>query len=143
MLKPRPPHKYNRCSEQPPSTSWQTVFSRTHLKVLASAVVTSCHEIFDSPGRDCINVLLQVSPQEKIYQSDPATEEAMQSALHFQSTSLSISCSTTAGHLPHCALELHCAETTTSALQLEAQLQAVPIEKFPDNNYIVDSQPVR
>jgi hypothetical protein len=27
----------------------------------------SCIEIFDSPGRDCINMFLQVSPQENIY----------------------------------------------------------------------------
>jgi hypothetical protein len=63
----------------------------------------------------------------------------MQSALHVQSTFLDLSRSTTAGHLPHNALELCRAETTTSASQLEAHLQAAPVEKFPEN-YDIDEQ---
>jgi hypothetical protein len=62
---------------------------------------------------------------------DPATEEAMQSALHVQSTFLDMSCSTTAGHLPHSALELR------RASQLEAHLHA-PVEQFPENHDIVE-----
>jgi hypothetical protein len=42
--------------------------------------LNSCHEIFDGAGRDCIDILLQVSPQEKnLSDLDPAKEEAMQS----------------------------------------------------------------
>jgi hypothetical protein len=62
----------------------------------------------------------------------------MQSALHVQPTFLDMSCSTTAGHLPHSALELRHAETTTSASQLEAHLQAAPVEQFPENHNIVE-----
>ncbi|KDQ77205.1 hypothetical protein L798_05826 [Zootermopsis nevadensis] len=67
----------------------------------------SCLEIFDSPRRDCVNVLPQGSPQDKNPSaSDPVTEEAMKSALHVQSTFLDVSSSTTAGRLAHSALEL-------------------------------------
>jgi hypothetical protein len=52
----------------------------------------------------------------------------MQSALHIQSTFLDMLRSTTARHLPHSVLELHCAKTTTSASQLEAHLQAALVE---------------
>jgi hypothetical protein len=62
----------------------------------------------------------------------------MQLALSIQSTFQDMSCSTTARHLPHCALELHHVETTTSASQLEAHLQAAPVEQFPENQYIVE-----
>jgi hypothetical protein len=44
--------------------------------------------------------------------------------------------STTARHIPHSALELRRAETTTSASQLEAQLQADAVEQFPENHHI-------
>jgi hypothetical protein len=46
--------------------------------------------------------------------------------------------STTAGHVPCSALELCRAETTVSASQLEAYLQAAPVElqfMFKDNTY--------
>jgi hypothetical protein len=46
--------------------------------------------------------------------------------------------STTAGHLPHIALKLLRTETTTSASQLEAHLQAAPAEQFPENHDIVE-----
>jgi hypothetical protein len=62
----------------------------------------------------------------------------MQSALHVQSTFLDISRSTSAGHLPYSALERHRAETITSATQLEAQLQAAPVEQFSENHDIVE-----
>jgi hypothetical protein len=40
-------------------------------------------EVLDRPGRDCINMPLQVFPQEKKPSGiDPRTEEAMQSALN-------------------------------------------------------------
>jgi hypothetical protein len=46
----------------------------------------SCHEVFDGPGRGCINLLLQVCSQEKSRSElEPATEEATQSVLHAQS----------------------------------------------------------
>jgi hypothetical protein len=60
----------------------------------------------------------------------------MQSAFHVQSTFLDMSRSTTNGHLSHSALELRRAETTTSASQLEAHLQAAPVEQL-------NSQPIR
>jgi hypothetical protein len=73
----------------------------------------------------------------------PATGVAMQSALHVQSTFLDISRSTTAGHLPHSALDLRSAETTTSASQLEAHLQAAPVEQFPENHGITEQSACR
>jgi hypothetical protein len=66
-------------------------------------------------------------------QLNPAVEEAMQLALSIHPTFQVMSCSIIARHLPHCALELHHAETTTSASQLEAHLQAAPV-----NQYIVE-----
>jgi hypothetical protein len=54
----------------------------------------------------------------------------MQLSLTVQSTFLDMSRSTTAGNIPHNALELPRAETTTSALQLEAGIRAAPIEQF-------------
>jgi hypothetical protein len=47
----------------------------------------------------------------------------MQSALDIQSTFPDMSRSTIAGHLPHSALELRRAETTTSTFQLQAPQQ--------------------
>jgi hypothetical protein len=80
-----------------------------------------------------------VFPQEKkSSELDPATEEAMQSALHVQSTFQDMSLSNTAGHLPHSALELNRAETTTSASQLEAHHQAAPVGQFPENHDIIE-----
>jgi hypothetical protein len=51
----------------------------------------------------------------------------MQSAVHVQSASLGMERSMTAIHLS-LVLELQCAET--SAVQLQARLQAVPVEEF-------------
>jgi hypothetical protein len=62
----------------------------------------------------------------------------MQSALHVNSTYLDMSRSTTTGHIPHSALELRRAVTTSSASQLEAHLQAAPVEQFPENHDIVE-----
>jgi hypothetical protein len=62
----------------------------------------------------------------------------MQSALHVQSTFLGMLRSTTAGHLPHSALELRRPGTTTSASQLEAHIQATPVKQFPENHDIVE-----
>jgi hypothetical protein len=53
-----------------------------------------------------------VSAEKNLSELDPAAEEAMQSALHVQSTSLAMSRSTTAGHLLHSALELRRVQTT-------------------------------
>jgi hypothetical protein len=49
-----------------------------------------------------------------------------------------MSSSTTAGHLPHSALEFRLVETTTSASELEAKLQAAPAEQFPENYDILE-----
>jgi hypothetical protein len=46
--------------------------------------------------------------------------------------------STTAGHLPHSALELRRTETTTSSSQPEAHLQAAPVEQSKENHDIVE-----
>jgi hypothetical protein len=40
--------------------------------------------------------------------------------------------------ITHNALELCCAETTNYALNLEAHLQTVPVELFPENHDIVE-----
>jgi hypothetical protein len=69
---------------------------------------------------------------------DSAIKEAMQSARHVQSTFLDMSRSTTVRHLPHSALELRRAETTTSASQQEAHLKAAPVEQFQENHDIVE-----
>jgi hypothetical protein len=50
---------------------------------------------------------------------DPKTKETMQLALVIQSTFLDVSCSATAGHLPHSVLEFYCVESTTYATQLK------------------------
>jgi hypothetical protein len=60
----------------------------------------------------------------------------MQSVLDIQSTFLDMSRSTTVGHLPHSALELRRAETTTSASHLEAHLQTALVELFSENHDI-------
>jgi hypothetical protein len=69
----------------------QGIVSRTpqHIGIgRCHSSLKSCHENLDCPGRDCIDIL-QVSPQEKNpSQVDPATEEAMQSALDVQFTFL-------------------------------------------------------
>jgi hypothetical protein len=41
-------------------------------------------------------------------------------------------------HLPHSALELHHAETTTSASQPDAHLQAALVGQFPENHDIIE-----
>jgi ferredoxin len=150
MIKPWAPLSYNWCSKRPPSSvhfkangsAPRGILSNTPYYVgidRCHSCLKSCHEIFDSPKRDCVYLLVQVSPQEKNpSELDPATEEAMQSALHVQFTFLDMSCSTTVGHLPHSALELRRAETTTSASQLEAHLQAAPVEQFPEYHDIVE-----
>jgi hypothetical protein len=99
-----------------------------------SQPLKSCHEIFDSSGRDCVNLLLQVSPQKNIHRSWIRRPRRPCSR---PSTFLDMSRSTTAGHLPHNVLELRRVETTTSASQLEAHLQTAPVEQFPENHDIV------
>jgi hypothetical protein len=39
---------------------------------------------------------------------------------------------------PHSVLELHHAETTCTASQLETHLQVAPVERFPENHDIID-----
>jgi hypothetical protein len=68
----------------------------------------------------------------------PATEKATQTALDIQSTFQDTLRSTTTGHLPHSALGLRHAETTTSVSQLEAYLQVSPVDQFPENRDIVE-----
>jgi hypothetical protein len=65
-------------------------------------------------------LLLGVLTGKNTSELDPATEEAMQLVLDVQSTFLGMLHSATA------ALELRRAETTTSASQVEAHLQAAP-----------------
>lgn len=79
-------------------------FSGTRLNMLAGidrchSCLKSYHEIFDSPGRDCLDVLLHVSQQER-----PATEEA----LHVQSTFLAMLRSAIARHVAQCAGATSC-----------------------------------
>jgi hypothetical protein len=56
--------------------------------------------------------------------------------MHLPSTSNPLS--TTTGHLPHSALELHCPETTTFASQPEAHLQAALVGQFLENRDIIE-----
>jgi hypothetical protein len=78
-------------------------------------------------------VLLHVYAQEKDpSELDPTSEDAMKSALDVQSTFLDMSRSTTAGRLPHSALQFRRVETTSSASQPEADLQIAPAEQFPE-----------
>jgi hypothetical protein len=58
----------------------------------------------------------------------------MLSAVVLQSIHLDISLSTKV----HSALEIRRAETTASLTQLKAQLQAAPLEKFPENHDMVE-----
>jgi hypothetical protein len=90
-----------------------TVHFKADAGVLHSCL-KSCHKIC-SPGRGCINVCFQCPHGKHLLLLNPAMEEAMQLALSIQPNFQDMSCLTTAKHLPHCALEVHHAETTTSA----------------------------
>jgi hypothetical protein len=81
-----------------------------------------------------------IVPPSKKNQSelDPGTKSVVQSAFNIQFTCEDRSRSITAGHFPHSSLELSCAETTTSASQLEAYLQALPIGQFRENHDIAE-----
>jgi hypothetical protein len=82
-------------------------------------------------------VLFQVSPEEKsiaVRPGDPDHTIGTRCPLHL----LDVSRSTTAGHPPHSELELRRSATTTSASQLEAHLQAAPVEQFPENHSIAE-----
>jgi hypothetical protein len=61
----------------------------------------------------------------------------MLSALDVQFAFLDKSCLTIATHFPHSAVELRHAPTTNSASELQASLQAVPREQFPENHRTV------
>jgi hypothetical protein len=83
-------------------------------------------------------MFLHLSPQGRSpLQLDLSTKEGMQSVLDVQSIFLLTSLSATAGHVPHTAREFCHAEITASAPQLEAHLQAAPVEQFPENDDIV------
>jgi hypothetical protein len=59
-----------------------------------------CHEIFGSPGRNCINALLQESPQERIHRVR-FRDRGHVMAYSVQFTFLDMSRSTIAEPLPH------------------------------------------
>jgi hypothetical protein len=61
-------------------------------------------------------------------QLDSAIKETIQSTIDVQSTILDMSDLTTAGHLLCRELEVNHAETTSSASQPQAHLQAGPVE---------------
>jgi hypothetical protein len=65
---------------------------------------------------------------------DPTNDEVMHSAPHVLCTSQDMLRSSAAGHLPHSARR---AETTNCTSQLEAQLQAAPVEQFQENHDVV------
>jgi hypothetical protein len=69
---------------------------------------------------------------------DVVTKEAMQAAPNAQSTFLGVLLSAVTKHLPCSALELLHAETTTSASQLEAHLQAALLKQVPENHDIIE-----
>jgi hypothetical protein len=66
----------------------------------------------------------------------------MHSAFDIWSTFLDMLYSNIGRYLPHIALELHSAETTTSASQLEAHLQAVLVG-FKKITVLLSILPVR
>jgi hypothetical protein len=128
MIKPWAPHSYNRCSKLSPSSSRQMpvhcmASSRTHFINCCHSCLKSCHEIFDNPGRYCINMLIQVSLQKQSKGVYLVTEKDIRSVHNIQSMFQHMLRSTTTGHLPHSALEFCCTETIISASQLEAHLQ--------------------
>jgi hypothetical protein len=142
MIKPCPPHSNGRCLKQPPSILRQTTkqhmaFSQTCLKMLALTAVTAAW----SPAIRSMTVqggTTETCSFRCPHRKNPATKEAMQSALDIQSMFLDMSWSTTARHLPHSMLELRHVETTTSASQLQAHLQAALIIRFPENDNIIE-----
>jgi hypothetical protein len=69
-------------------------------------------------------MILWVSPQENIHQLHPVTQESMKLALNIHCAFVDMLLSATAGYHPQSSLELHHAETTTSASHLEAHFQA-------------------
>jgi hypothetical protein len=94
------------------------------------------HEIFNIPDHNCI-------PSGGLTGKYLAMKEAVQSALDFRSSLLDMSCSTTARHLPHSALELCHAGTATSASQLEAHLQTPQQNNSHKIRTSLSSQPIR
>lgn len=92
---------YNGYSKSPLSISRHTVvgIDRCH------NCFKSCHEIFDSHGRNWINMILQVFPQGKIHQLDPVIQESMKLALNIHYALMDMLHSGTARYLLCSALE--------------------------------------
>jgi hypothetical protein len=67
----------------------------------------------------------------------------MQSGLDIWFTVLDMSHSPTTGYFPHCALVLHHSESTTFSSQLEAHLQPMLVEQFPENLFIIEQSGAR
>jgi hypothetical protein len=63
----------------------------------------------------------------------------MQSAIQVQFAVLDMSCLTAVRHLPHCVLDLHCAETLTPTSQLKAHLKAALVQQFQENHILEQS----
>jgi hypothetical protein len=95
--------------------SLQHVFMRWQR--LWTQLSETCHEIFDSPRRDGVNMLLPASLHEEIwFRFGDRGGDAIELSVH--STFLDRSWSTTSGNLSHRILELRCADTTSSVTQL-------------------------
>jgi hypothetical protein len=138
MTKPWVPHSYKRCSTRTPSISRQTAVHRMHSPEHASTCwhwsLSQLFEFLPSDLRQTWqglhkNAYSGVPTWKNPPEFDLTTDEAIQSALNVQSNFPDISRSTTEGYLPHRALQLRHAETT-SASQLRAHLQAASVEQF-------------
>jgi hypothetical protein len=62
----------------------------------------------------------------------------MLSSFIFRSAFLNMSCSTTSGHVLPRAAELRRVVSTISVSLLEAELEATPVEHFPESHGIVE-----
>jgi hypothetical protein len=102
-----------------------TAFSRTRLNILESTAVTTVRSIAmicNNPGRDCTNIILQVSSLGKMNRSfirrqriPPLTSNAASCLCRFQHNH--------GRHLSHFALELRLAGATVYASQLVVNLK--------------------
>ena len=89
-------------------------------------------------GSKCASVFFRCPMKKKFHKVFPATEEAVQWALHIQSTFLVVFHWSTFWHLPHSILELHHAKITVSASQLNEHCLVNPVEQFQGNYNIIE-----
>jgi hypothetical protein len=133
IIVPWAPGSYNRCSKRP---SWQTEvhsngFSRTGLKPLSQLLEFLPPECWKGLHNRAPLVVPTWNNQSRVRSGDREGYEIV-----VLSTILGKLRPNTAGH--HSALVLRCAKTTTSASQLESDLQAAPVDQLSECQYIVE-----